>query len=68
MESFAAVKLWGRSIEKKMRYVVFVGDGDCAAHKAVCSMNDGSGPYGANYPVIKEECLNHVSKRLGTRL
>lgn len=68
MESSAAVKLWGMSMEYKLRYVVFVGDGDSAAHKAVCSMNNGNGPYGPNYPVVKEECLNHVSKRLGTRL
>lgn len=58
----------GKSLENKLRYVIFVGYGDFAAHKAVCTMNDGNGPYGFNYPVVKEECLNHVSKRLGTRL
>lgn len=58
----------GNITRKKLRYVVFVGDGDSAAHKAVCSMNNGNGPYGSDCPVVKEECLNHVSKRLGTRL
>lgn len=68
MESTAAVMLWERSLEKKLRYVAFVGEGDSAAHKAVCSLNSGDGPYGTDYPVVKEECLNHVSKRLGIRL
>lgn len=29
-------------------------------------MNDKKGPY--EVPVIKEECVNYVSKRLGARL
>ena len=29
-------------------------------------MNGGAEPY--SVPVIKEECINHVSKRLGTHL
>ena len=31
-------------------------------------MNNGRGPYGDEHPVIKEECLNHVQKRMVTRL
>ncbi|KAK3877044.1 hypothetical protein Pcinc_018223 [Petrolisthes cinctipes] len=68
MESAAAVTLWERSLAKKLKYVTFVGDGDSAAYTAECKMNSGDGPYGVDYPVIKEEYLNHISKRLGTRL
>ncbi|KAK3878987.1 hypothetical protein Pcinc_016431 [Petrolisthes cinctipes] len=68
MEPEAAVRLWGRSVAmKKMKYVTFIGDGDSAAFKAVTGMNDGHGAYD-DVSVVKEECLNHVSKRLGTRL
>lgn len=30
-------------------------------------MNNGNGPY-ASHSVVKEECINHVQKRMGTRL
>ena len=33
---------------------------------AVTNMNDGQGPYTAK--VEKEQCVNHVKKRMGTRL
>lgn len=46
-----------------MRYLKFVGDGDSSAFRAVTNLQ----PYDdAN--VVKEECINHISKRLGTRL
>ena len=36
MESQGAVDIWGRSQEKhKLRYVDFVGDGDCSSHRDV---------------------------------
>ena len=66
METEAAIRLWSRSEARGYRYVTFVGDGDSSAFNAVCAMNDGEGPY--SVPVVKEECVNHVSKRLGTRL
>lgn len=47
-------------------YTTFIGDGDSSAFNTVSALNDGKGPY--NVTVIKEECVNHVSKRLGTRL
>ena len=68
MEAEGARILWKRSIEQlNMRYVTFVGDGDSTAFTAVCALNDGKGPY-EGIQVKKEECINHVSKRLGTRL
>ncbi|KAA0198962.1 hypothetical protein HAZT_HAZT010739 [Hyalella azteca] len=66
MEKEATVKIWNRSTQLGLLYVTFLGDGDSAAYKAVTEMNDGAGPY--DVPVQKEECINHVSKRLGTRL
>ena len=66
MEAAAAVKLWTRSTNHNFRYVSFVSDGDSSAYKAVCALNDGRGPY--ETPVQKEECVNHVARRLGTRL
>lgn len=46
---------------------MFVGDGDSSAYNGVVRMNDGKGPYETTQ-VEKQECLNHVGKRLGTRL
>ncbi|XP_050709396.1 uncharacterized protein LOC126994185 [Eriocheir sinensis] len=66
MEAEAARRLWQRSETLGFRYITFVGDGDSSAYKAVCALNDGTGPYSCR--VVKEECINHVGKRLGTRL
>lgn len=44
------------------RYTVFIG-GDSAAHNALIALNDNKSPY--EVPVVKEYCINHVSKRLG---
>lgn len=66
MEAAIAVRIWSRSSDYKMRFTTFVGDGDSSAYNAVCGLNDGKGPY--EVPVIKEECVNHVSKRMGARL
>ena len=49
-----------------MLLYIFVGDGDSIAYKTICQLNDGRGPY--EVPVTKEECVNHVSKRMGARL
>lgn len=62
MESEAACRLWRRSTTLGLRYTAFVGDGDSSTYKAVKDLN----PY--DVPGVKEECVNHVSKRLGTRL
>lgn len=62
MEPEIAVRIWTRSKNYKMRFTTFVGDGDSSAYNAVCKLNDGKGP------VTKEECINHVSKRMGARL
>lgn len=38
-----------------------------SSYKAVCDMNAGKGPY-SDVTVKKEECVNHIQKRMGTRL
>ena len=47
-----------------------MGYGDTNAYKAVLSLNDGDGPYETKeeQKVIPEKCINHVSKRLGSRM
>jgi hypothetical protein len=65
MEQAIAVKLWGRSVaHRKLRYVTFLSDGDSKAYNQVHAAR----PYGPDKPVHKEECVNHVGKRLGTAL
>lgn len=67
MEAEEAVRLWKRSEDLKFRYVTFVGDGDSNAYLALQKLNSGKGPY-PHSPVIKHECVNHIHKRMGTRL
>lgn len=67
MEKQQAIIMWQRSEEKyKLRYTTFISDGDSVAYNSVRQMNNNNGPY--SVPVIKEECVNHIAKRLGTRL
>lgn len=64
MEQFAALKLWERSeAECQMRYTTMLSDGDS---KTIAHLNNAK-PYG-DVEIIKEECVNHVSKRLATAL
>ncbi|XP_069191065.1 uncharacterized protein [Procambarus clarkii] len=67
MEPDATVLMWGRSLDKKLRYTTLVGDGDSSAFNKICAMNNGDGPY-ADVRVDKVECINHFSKRLATQL
>ena len=61
MEKDMALRMWNRSEDKNaMRYSTMVSDGDSSTYLAICENVD--------YPVEKLECVNHVSKRLGTRL
>ena len=61
MEKEAALRIWGRSVEKNnMRYTGMLSGGDSVAYKAVCDANF--------YPVRKLECVNHCDKRMGTAL
>ena len=63
MEVEAACRLWQRSEDQHdLRYTGFLSDGDSKAHKAVCDLDIYP------EPILKEECINHVHKRMGTAL
>lgn len=65
MEAQGAVDMWNRSVEKNsLRYVDFVGDGDCSSHRDVVKAK----PYEDKVIVRKVECVGHIQKRMGGRL
>ncbi|XP_046679422.1 uncharacterized protein LOC124366865 [Homalodisca vitripennis] len=63
MEVAAAEILWKRSLSYKFRYTTLVSDGDSKVFTHLKDLNI----YGEDV-LKKEECINHVSKRLGTAL
>ncbi|XP_037504717.1 uncharacterized protein LOC119379487 [Rhipicephalus sanguineus] len=65
MEPAAAVNIWQRTLsyETPLRFTSFLSDGDSKAFTAVCEAN-----VYCDTPIDKEECTNHVAKRLGTAL
>ena len=65
MEVHASKILWTRSVMKhNMRYTIVISDGDSKSFNAVSEMR----PYGPDCIIEKEDCINHVCKRLGTAL
>ena len=65
MEAAGAKILYQRSLQlRKLRYIPYIGDGDSKAYSAVCQEQ----PYGAAVFTPKEECVAHVTKRMGTGL
>ena len=64
MEVEAATVLWARFVVNfRLKYTTFVGDGDSKAYNKVCDL----APYGPDVEIEKEECLNHVGKRMALR-
>lgn len=66
MEVECALRIWGRSVDQhKFRYTTMLCDGDSKAYDdAICQ----SKVYGNDIVIDKEDCINHVSKRMGTAL
>ena len=65
MEQEAGEVLWSRSIARnQMRYTTMLSDGDTKTFDHLCNLNI----YGDDYPLNKEECINHVQKRMGAAL
>lgn len=65
MEMVAAETMWKRSVKKNgFRYTSVLSDGDAKTHSHLQKEE----PYGPNIKINKEECVNHVEKRLGTAL
>ncbi|GFX15856.1 uncharacterized protein TNCV_1061781 [Trichonephila clavipes] len=63
MEQEAALKLWQISEDNGFRYTT-LSDGDAKTYQYL----NTKGVYGPEIKIKKEECTNHVSKRLGTSL
>ncbi|GFU25741.1 uncharacterized protein TNCV_5103451 [Trichonephila clavipes] len=64
MEQEAALKLWQRSEDSGFRYTTLLSDGDAKTYQYLNTKE----VYGHEIKIKKEECINHVSKRLGTSL
>ena len=66
MESEGATSIFLRSIEKGLKYITFIGDGDSSSFGVVAEACKTT--YGDEYIVIKEECQGHIQKRMGHAL
>ena len=64
MEVEAAEILWGRSLDCGFRYTTMMSDGDSRTFKHLTEKK----VYGDDVVIVKEECINHVAKRMGTAL
>ncbi|PSN34640.1 hypothetical protein C0J52_24823 [Blattella germanica] len=64
MEVAAAEVIWKRSLQHKFRYTTMVADGDAKTFSNLQKLS----VYGPEVIIEKEECLNHVAKRLKTGL
>ena len=67
METQSGVEMFLRSIKtRNLRYTVYVGDGDSSCYAKV---HDACfDKYGASYAALKEECVGHIQKRMGSDL
>ena len=67
MEKEGTIEMFLRSIEKhQLQYTIYVGDGDSSSFGAVKdALHD---KYGDEYPLIKEDCIGHIQKSMGTAL
>ena len=65
MEVEGAVRIYQWSEEKhKLRCIPYVGDGDSESYTIV----KNAAPYGPAVYIDKEECIAHVTKRMGSNL
>lgn len=52
------------SLDRGVRYLQYIGDGDSRGFGAVESLDI----YGDDYAITKLECMGHDQKRMGSRL
>ena len=65
MEQQLGIYIWERSEElHKLRYTEYLGDGDTHT----CDKLNDLHVYGPDVQILKKDCINHVSKRMGTAL
>ena len=62
VEVDAASRLWSSSAARGLRYTGFLSDGDSTAYNSVVKLDV------YDVPIVKEECVNHIHKRMGTAL
>ena len=67
IEKAAAVEMFGQSISlHNLKYTTYVGDGNSSSFGEVCEAMKKK--YGNNYLVLKENCMGHIRKTMGTNL
>ena len=67
MEKEAAIEMFLRSVETRtLKYVTFVGDGDSSSYTKVATAMENL--FGYSYKVVKEDCIGHFQKRMGSNL
>ena len=65
MEADGALALFRRTVEKlNLVYKIYVGDGDSKSYATVSKAI----PYDTLVYMDKEECIAHITKRMGTGL
>ena len=60
----AAEIMWGRSLGRGFQYTIMVSDGDSRTFRHLCNLK----VYRKDVVLVKDQCINHVAKRLGTTL
>ena len=67
MEKEGAIEIFPHSIDKhKLRYSTYVGDGDSSSFGNV--KDAVFEKYGDSYTIVKEDCISHIQKRMGSAL
>ena len=64
MEVEGIQRLFERSEDKGLCYTTYVGDGDSKSYMTIKKLQ----PYGPDVEIVKEECIGHIQKRMGSRL
>ena len=65
MELECALRMWRRSVQEyTLRFTVMLSDGDSKTYDSVVCDR----PYGESIGIEKEDCVNHISKRMGKAL
>ena len=67
MEKKAVIEMFSRSVEKRgLKYTTYVGDGDSSSYGKVAEAMEKI--YGESYKIVKEDCIGHIQKRMGSNL
>ena len=67
MEKEAAIEMFLRLVEKRgLKYTTYIGDEDSSSHGMVAQVLKEK--YPNQYVVVKEDCIGHIRKRMGSNL